>query len=63
MPAIELEAGTVERAREMLTMALNKKNSQEALKICEDFELEVFPAYISPQAHTLDRALYYALTV
>jgi hypothetical protein len=62
MAAIELEAGTVETAREMLTMALNKKNSQEALKICEDFELEVFAPAFSSAAHTLDRALYYALT-
>jgi len=52
MAAIELEAGTVETAREMLTMALNKKNSQEALKICEDFELEVFNTYLLLRAHS-----------
>jgi hypothetical protein len=52
MAAIELEAGTIETAREMLTIALNKKNSQEALKICEDFELEVFPTYLLLSAHS-----------
>jgi len=39
-----LEAGEVERARELLQKALAAKDSKEALKICENFELQVSPA-------------------
>ena len=38
------EAGAVERARELLQKALAAKDSKEALKICENFELQVSPA-------------------
>jgi hypothetical protein len=41
---IALEAGAVERARELLHKALAAKDSKEALKICENFELQVSPA-------------------
>jgi len=44
MATMEMDAGTVERAFELLQGALASKNSREALKICEDFEMEVsFP--------------------
>jgi hypothetical protein len=44
MATMEMDAGTVERAFELLQGALTSKNSREALKICEDFEMEVlFP--------------------
>lgn len=37
---LELEASTVEKARALLQGALAGNKSEEALKICEDFELE-----------------------
>ena len=45
---LELEASTVEKARALLQGALAGNKSEEALKICEDFELEVcaFPAFL-----------------
>jgi hypothetical protein len=42
--AMAWEAGAVERARELLQKALAAKDSKEALKICENFELQVSPA-------------------
>jgi len=40
---MELEAGAAERARELLQKALAAKDTREALKICEDFEMQVGP--------------------
>ena len=42
--AMALEAGAVELARELLQKALAVKDSKEALKICENFELQVSAA-------------------
>lgn len=42
--SMDLDAGAAEWGREKLNKALAAKDSKEALKICEDFEMQVSPA-------------------
>ena len=52
--AMELHPQTVDAARTLLQGALSAKNSEEALKICEDFEMEV-RSLAQPCLHTMGK--------